>query len=1754
VSETDREAEHHGRLFDHYRASLLDLSHRDPMLNYRHRVASRRQVRIVDCDLETVFMELAGRRGELPLVALPDPDEVPDDERSPRFLGVLARARATDHDYLGRLAALDAAGSQDDTAYAEVERWLRDHVRPQVGLPPLPDRPIHDIAEHARTHGIAPSYDLARAPDEALRPLTALQTLCVADELDARLARIVADAALAEQEIGLSTLFMAFGFVRWYESAESEAARFAPLLLLPVTLSRRMEETRAIYLVRAAAEIPLLNPSLREWFVQAGAPALPEFDPEADSTESYFARAAQAIAALPRWQVERNLTLGHFTFGRLAMFADLAAENWSGQPEAHPLVESLLRGSQAAVREVAFAPDYDLDDDEIEDAAPILIADADAAQHSAVVDVMRGSNLVIEGAPGTGKSQTIANIVANALYAGKTVLLVSNKRAAIDAVKWRMDAAGLGDFCLELHSDKADPKTILDRLSRRYDMGRDRGYEPAWTIDLRKLRFARSRVREYLAALHAAGEGGDGGRTAYELFWKAIAARREYAREFAAVHRVDLSEIFAAPPEQIAAGADALTLFGSAVEGHEQNHGKFVDTPWSRAGFAPAADCDERLLAQSLRGAHEAATGLVDTLAERSAKLAIELPRIPSELAEWVEAARRLPPMPDGTLLPRVASFAPAELFAATDLAGTYLGLASSDAEAVPDADPIALRDLCAEADACGVIDMAPAEIIARAGTMAGLKSSLVDGFTRIASLIAAFAPGSDPSIAAARAMARAVEFAATIPPHLDAFLGFDGTGHEQLLSDGAQRVRLLRDTERSLDQKFRRDARGEWPPLDDLKIAANVAAGTGLGPFAIVTGQRKRATQVFQTLGVAADTPGLQSDLATLIFHVEAHQRLRDDKRLVAAAGAFWAQVATPFAELEAVTGVRTAFDALTADLGEIGAALKSHLFSSNAAVIAKLRSYAPWVAQFQSDLDAWPEPLGAVPLRQAGAHIDERTTRLGQLADRVRDVKLEEVAFPFAVLREGAQRRLDLADLETKAATHPVLTTIGEAVWRSPEGCEALRRAAGLAQAIIDADPPAGLRARLDSVEGAALARLLDESIAPIEGALDRYRRDVAHLAAVGGVRLDADGADPAHVAGLLAALLPELPTLERWFEVARRRAQAGAIGLEPLIAAFEEAGLPPSRLAGTFAALEVFYRAVLTRRDRPALTQRKGADIEIEREHFAETDRAFLERQREAVRIKLLGHAIPSGSCVGRKTDWTELHYIRDQLARTERHASVRTLLSRSRRAVLAMTPCVMASPLSLATYLAPNATSFDLVVIDEASQMRPEDALGSLLRARQAVIVGDRNALPPTDMFARITPAEELGGEAHEIDAADGESLLDSALRAFPAPRRLTSHYQSRCNSLIAFADRRFYGGSLVVPPAVRPGAFSIDLVRAHGSFRGGRNAAEVVRVVAAAVDFMIRNAELPPEEMQTLGIAALGREQRDAICDEFNRMARLSAVERYLAACNLPTAKRDAEPFFIKDLENLEGDARDVVMISLTCGREAGHPRLVQRFGAISGRHGARRVNVLSTRARRRIVLYASIAADDVVVAPESGDGAQALADYLRYIEGRQIQGQYEAEIAAAAQDADDCRREIAARLEAHGFSVDLERGAFGVDLAVRHPREASLYLAGIASDGPGFAGAGSARERDRLRDAVLAARGWTMLRAWSADWFASPQGQTAKLVEDLTRLAASPIEVDKAQASPVKSAGAPAAAPPTNASGGGEAATAEPLTPQGASP
>jgi hypothetical protein len=495
------------RLFDDLRVRLLDLSKRNQLLNYNLSARSKRLLRIVDGSLEESYRQLAHDDAKLRIVPLAEPDDIPSEERTDEFRCALERARATDIEYLTSVAAIEAAGCDDEAAMEKVERQLRDRLRDELGLPPRPSRNELNRVDYARTIGVNPDLDLDRSHSHGKNGV--LQTLKFPDELEAVMEKISGSARLAEQEMGLSTLFLAFGFLEWYDSDTSDKKSYAPLLLLPVYIDKQKVRGKPIYSLTASEDGAEANLSLQKLLEQNFGRMLPDFgdcdEDDIGSIESYLDLVTPATEGLKRWQVRRWLVLGHFSFGRFAMYSDLEPEKW-GDPVAHELVGSLLRGSEqtkAGDSLPGVPDDYFIDDPEIEAIAPFLIHDADASQHSALVDVMKGANLVIQGPPGTGKSQTIANIIANALGADKRVLFLAEKQAALEVVKRRLDRAGLGDFCLELHSDKVSPRMVVASLATRYDVRVGVGLadaapriDPSWQHN-------RDLIAGYVRALHA---------------------------------------------------------------------------------------------------------------------------------------------------------------------------------------------------------------------------------------------------------------------------------------------------------------------------------------------------------------------------------------------------------------------------------------------------------------------------------------------------------------------------------------------------------------------------------------------------------------------------------------------------------------------------------------------------------------------------------------------------------------------------------------------------------------------------------------------------------------------------------------------------------------------------------------------------------------------------------------------------------------------------------------------------------------------------------------------------------------------------------------------------------------------------------------------------------------------------------------------------------------------------------------------------
>jgi len=439
---------------------------------------------------------------------------------------------------------------------------------------------------------------------------------------------------------------------------------------------------------------------------------------------------------------------------------------------------------------------------------------------------------------------------------------------------------------------------------------------------------------------------------------------------------------------------------------------------------------------------------------------------------------------------------------------------------------------------------------------------------------------------------------------------------------------------------------------------------------------------------------------------------------------------------------------------------------------------------------------------------------------------------------------------------------------------------------------------------------------------------------------------------------------------------------------------------------------------------------------------------------------------------------------------RHLPIRKLITKAGRAMQAIKPVFMMSPMSIASFLPPGSVHFDLVIFDEASQVKPVDALGAILRGKQLVVVGDSKQMPPTRFFDSIGGGEELDDEDNRL--ADLESILGTMTGQRAPQRMLRWHYRSRHESLIAVSNQEFYDGNLVIFPNFNPADPTLgikyhylpDTVYERGATSS--NPLEA-RAVAEAV---FRHARECPE--LTLGVAAFSVKQMQAVYDEVERMRMEdNSCEEFFGA-------HEHEPFFVKNLENVQGDERDVIFISVGYGRDE-DGKVSMNFGPLNSDGGERRLNVLITRARRRCEVFTNLRALDIDMNRTSARGVGVFRAYLQYAET----GNLEAEANSAHTAISTLfEEEVADFLRQAGYQVQMKVGTAGffIDLAVFNANQPGVYLLGIECDGPEYNRARTSRDRDRLRQQVLEGLGWQVYRLWSVEWFAHPEAEQARLL------------------------------------------------------
>jgi len=603
------------------------------------------------------------------------------------------------------------------------------------------------------------------------------------------------------------------------------------------------------------------------------------------------------------------------------------------------------------------------------------------------------------------------------------------------------------------------------------------------------------------------------------------------------------------------------------------------------------------------------------------------------------------------------------------------------------------------------------------------------------------------------------------------------------------------------------------------------------------------------------------------------------------------------------------------------------------------------------------------------------------------------------------------------------------------------------------------------------------------PVDAELERLTQMARELGQSIGVEGLASEAAPT-IENLVRSLSVDRQTVLRLPLIAELAAQLRAAGIEVLLnAAWDKPELLGDDPADLFdwVWLESLYLD-LVRHDR-TLAAFDGQSHMSTAAQFRNVDREHVASVPDVIRRRVAEHALPVRN---RHPDQDQL--VKREANKRSRHLTLRRLFEEAPDVMLALRPCWVMSPLVVSQTM-PAAPIFDVVIFDEASQVLPADAVPALLRGRQAVVAGDRRQLPPTTFFRSSVEADDMEDDDLEALTEGFESVLDvldTLLRSY----RLTWHYRSEDERLIAFSNHNIYDASLTTfPGAVAGDCLSFELIPhrpgAHVDRRS--NDDEVSRVV----DLIVAHARERPHE--SLGVIAMSIHHADrieAVLSQRLRSESRDVIEFLDEGAN--------ERAFVKNLERVQGDERDAIILTVGYSKMP-DGRLPYRFGPLNQQGGERRLNVAVTRARRRLTLVSSFSEVDMDPGRSSAEGVELLRRYLRYAASGGIDlADGEVDVALNPFEV-----EVKQRLEDAGLSVVPQHGASGyrIDFAIAHPARDGRFVLAVEADGASYHSSYTARDRDRLRQEVLERLGWRVHRIWSTDWYNDSSSEVAKVMD-----------------------------------------------------
>jgi len=1693
-------------MIEKLRAKLLDLTLSNRLLNFKPSEKSKSHIRIVDEMPENVFAKLdAGK--ELEFAWIEEPDVEPSDEQSSEFRKEFKEAKKNDSIYMEQLEELGKRPTRRQIS--NLERGLRDRVRLSLGLSA---RVKPSVVERAQELGIDPSYDLLHdlGTRTGSRSDSKIQTLLYCENMEIKLSAIREGDKTLLDDAGVSALYATFGAVEWYESSDSDLAIYAPLVFVPVEIKRVLESGVYSYVLASRDDDIETNQAFGELIKATHGLELPLWNPEGTLSQ-YFEQIERLLQSQQRWRLRRWVTVGLFTFAKMAMYRDLDTKRWSTQGgiEVHPILNDLLTGTES-ISDVTLAPDYEIDSPAIANKNYPLVTDADSSQHSAIIDVLEGKNMVIQGPPGTGKSQTITNIIAAAMNEGKRVLFVAEKMAALKVVKDRLDKFGLGQFCLEVHSNKTRKAAVLKSFEERLNL-------TGSPLESRQLResiashdLARGDLIYYASKMKE--EVGETGLTVHGVL-RGNCVRTKIGEESpAALRRSRIAEPMTVTEGLRTELKDLAKELQSSVASINK-WGGLTKHPWRGLENEDLDVFQSDDLRTELASWCKDLRCLRDKVDELNKSTGWGVEDRAKSAEAFVIQVLALPELPDGVvdgLIQKGATDAgrstlnslvqDLETLTAIGerLASVFVDRGSIEAIQLADVSSALTMALDLDVQSLTTADIEDLRQ-KRQQEAERLKRGLATGI-KFAELFGI----NNPTVADMGNVITAVALLTDITKESlrlrEPALISEGSG--KILERGFKQSESLRLTRTTVTADFQL---ASLPPVPEIKSAAEILQTSGIFTR-LFSSKYRDARRLYESIAQVNGNqrnrqPGVE--LVRLSKYLEQKRELEVDAELIRTAGLAFRGLDTQWQELLQIS--RWALKVRRELPGSNDSHCCNVLLGAETGklhTIDDLGRKDGHVAALKAFLEIGASKEQSI--ESLCQNAETAASRFKELALKLEHLRIK----PDVVLGDlgaVAATVIEMSVVRGRLDTEEARSLLGSVNGSRPLKIDIFKATVRFVECMTAIKLPPSVRTKiLNGAAGIILGELRIQATAVTEAliAAATHKTAAVDLAQL-RVRpwVGYDDLDDAPIELLIARIdfaLANQGALQPYLDFLRIESRAKSSSLNAILKNLEDSDVPYAGLGDLYEF--IFFRscADLLLSSDPKLRSHSGVTHEQLRKRYQQLDRKIMELRRREIARKLTEVPVPPGNSRGRASEITELALIRKQIGLQRRHVSLRDLFRRAGHAAQALKPCFMMSPMSVAQFLDPAGLRFDLVVMDEASQIRPEDALGAIVRGSQIVVVGDPKQLPPTTFFEKVDRDDLADDNTEEADIHDltaQESILDLARGPYQPVRQLRWHYRSQHERLIAFSNHEFYDDTLIVFPSPKGDDpdYGVRTIAVNGTYEAGLNRAEAEAITEAAQEFMERFPK------RSLGIVAMNKSQQELIQ---KMMDELFATNVEAEAYRLHW-ENSLEAVFVKNLENVQGDERDVIFISTVYGKDASG-NFYQRLGPINGAHGHRRLNVLFTRAKQQVRLFTSMSPNDIRIESTSRWGVKALKNYLAYAQGGQLEW---GQITGREPDS-EFERWVMDMLQESGYETVPQLGVAGyfIDLAVRDPDRRGAFILGIECDGAMYHSARSVRDRDRLRQEVLERLKWNVYRIWSTDWFRNPRAEFQKLTNTLQTL------------------------------------------------